>query len=91
LHRQAHLDLAGIPDADPERRAVPPHHRRILGAVRLRQYDLMPFACPAALARAQATMDFEALRFAGVRVDVTGRAALVTAGSMPEPAWRSGR
>jgi hypothetical protein len=41
-----------------------------------------------ALARAEATMDFENLRFAGIRVDGTGRASMVTAATMPEPAWR---
>jgi dienelactone hydrolase len=41
-----------------------------------------------ALARAKATMDFERLCFAGIRVDASGAAAVVTAATMPEPAWR---
>jgi len=41
-----------------------------------------------ALARAKATMDFENLRFAGIRVNVSGEAAVVTAATMPEPAWK---
>jgi hypothetical protein len=41
-----------------------------------------------ALARAKATMDFERLCFAGVRVDAAGAAAVVTAATMPEPAWK---
>jgi hypothetical protein len=41
-----------------------------------------------ALARAKATMDFERLCFAGVRVDASGVATTVTAATMPEPAWR---
>jgi pimeloyl-ACP methyl ester carboxylesterase len=41
-----------------------------------------------ALARARATMDFERLCFAGIRVDESGTASLVTAETMPEPAWR---
>jgi predicted esterase len=44
-----------------------------------------------ALARAQATMDFDNIRFAGIRVDASGMASLVTAASMPEPVWRTGR
>jgi len=44
-----------------------------------------------ALARARATMDFDALRFAGIRVDASGKAALVTAETMPAPAWRGAR
>jgi pimeloyl-ACP methyl ester carboxylesterase len=43
-----------------------------------------------ALARAQATMDFDSLRFAGVRVDRSGQVSMVTAASMPAPVWRSG-
>ena len=43
-----------------------------------------------ALARAHATMDFDALRFAGIRVDASGQAFMVTAASMPLPAWRTG-
>ncbi len=42
-----------------------------------------------ALARAQATMDFDSLRFAGVRVDRSGQVSMVTAASMPAPVWRS--
>ena len=41
-----------------------------------------------ALARARATMDFERLCFAGIRVDASGAASVVTAASMPEPAWK---
>lgn len=41
-----------------------------------------------ALARAKATMDFERLCFAGVRIDAAGGAAVVTAATMPEPAWK---
>ena len=41
-----------------------------------------------ALARAKATMDFERLCFAGIRVSASGEASVVTAASMPEPAWR---
>jgi dienelactone hydrolase len=41
-----------------------------------------------ALARAKATMDFERLCFAGIRVDAAGTASMVTAASMPEPAWK---
>jgi dienelactone hydrolase len=41
-----------------------------------------------ALARAKATMDFERLCFAGIRVSASGDASLVTAATMPEPAWR---
>ena len=41
-----------------------------------------------ALARAKATMDFERLWFAGIRVDAAGAASAVTAATMPEPAWR---
>ena len=41
-----------------------------------------------ALARAKATMDFERLCFAGVRVNSSGDASIVTAATMPEPAWR---
>jgi pimeloyl-ACP methyl ester carboxylesterase len=43
-----------------------------------------------ALARAAATMDVEVLRFAGLRVDAAGQASMVTAETMPAPAWRSG-
>jgi hypothetical protein len=41
-----------------------------------------------ALARAKATMDFERLCFAGIRVSASGEASTVTAATMPEPAWR---
>jgi hypothetical protein len=41
-----------------------------------------------ALARAKATMDFERLCLAGIRVNASGGASIVTAASMPEPAWR---
>jgi hypothetical protein len=41
-----------------------------------------------ALARAKATMDFERLCVAGIRVDEAGTASMVTAASMPAPAWR---
>ena len=41
-----------------------------------------------ALARAKATMDFERLSFAGVRIDAAGAASVVTAATMPEPAWK---
>jgi dienelactone hydrolase len=38
-----------------------------------------------ALARAKATMDFERLCFAGIRVDQSGSATVVTAENVPEP------
>ena len=38
--------------------------------------------------RAKATMDFERLVFAGIRVSASGEASVVTAATMPEPAWR---
>ena len=41
-----------------------------------------------ALARAKATMDFERLTFAGIRVTASGEASVVTAAAMPEPAWK---
>jgi hypothetical protein len=41
-----------------------------------------------ALARAKATMDFERLSFAGVRIDAAGAASVITAATMPEPAWK---
>jgi dienelactone hydrolase len=41
-----------------------------------------------ALARAKATMDFERLCFAGIRVDATGTASVVTAATIPDPAWK---
>ena len=41
-----------------------------------------------ALARAKATMDFERLCFSGIRVDASGTASVVTAATMPGPAWR---
>ena len=40
-----------------------------------------------ALSRAKATMDFERLCLAGIRVDASGAASVVTAATMPEPAW----
>jgi hypothetical protein len=44
-----------------------------------------------ALARAAATMDFERLRFAGIRVSAAGEATVLTADSLPAPAWQAGR
>ena len=41
-----------------------------------------------ALARAKATMDFERLTFAGIRVTASGEASVVSAAAMPEPAWK---
>ena len=41
-----------------------------------------------ALARAKATMDFERLCLAGIRVGASGEASIVAAATMPEPAWR---
>jgi dienelactone hydrolase len=41
-----------------------------------------------ALARAKATMDFERLCFAGIRVSASGEAAIVTAATMPGPGWK---
>ncbi len=41
-----------------------------------------------ALARSKATMDFERLCFAGIRVSASGGPSVVTAANMPEPAWR---
>jgi pimeloyl-ACP methyl ester carboxylesterase len=41
-----------------------------------------------ALARAKATMDFEHPRFGGIRVSASGEASILTALTMPEPAWR---
>jgi pimeloyl-ACP methyl ester carboxylesterase len=41
-----------------------------------------------ALARAKATMDFERLVFAGIRVSASGEASVVTAATMPDPAWK---
>jgi pimeloyl-ACP methyl ester carboxylesterase len=41
-----------------------------------------------ALARAKATMDFGRLCFAGIRISASGDASVVTAATMPEPAWR---
>jgi hypothetical protein len=41
-----------------------------------------------ALARAKATMDFERLCFAGIRISASGDASVVAAATMPEPAWR---
>ena len=42
-----------------------------------------------ALARAAATMDFDRLRWAGIRVDADGVGHLVTAERVPGPAWRA--
>jgi dienelactone hydrolase len=44
-----------------------------------------------ALARAAASMDFDRLRFAGIRVSASGEATVLKAGSLPEPVWRTGR
>jgi predicted esterase len=44
-----------------------------------------------ALARAAASMDFDHLRFAGIRVSASGQAAAVTAQTLPEPVWRTAR
>jgi dienelactone hydrolase len=41
-----------------------------------------------ALARAKATMDFERLCFAGIRVSASGEASIVTAATLREPVWR---
>lgn len=41
-----------------------------------------------ALARARGTMDFEVLRFAGIHVNASGTASLVSANALPGPAWR---
>jgi len=43
-----------------------------------------------ALARAAMTMDFDALRFGGLRVSGDGQVVVVTAATMPEPVWRTG-
>jgi enterochelin esterase-like enzyme len=43
-----------------------------------------------ALARAAATMDFDVLRFAGLRVGADGHVSAVTAATVPDPAWRTG-
>jgi predicted esterase len=43
------------------------------------------------LARAAATMDFDHLRFAGIRVSAAGEATVLAAESLPEPVWRTGR
>jgi hypothetical protein len=43
-----------------------------------------------ALARAAATMDFDALRFAGLCVRADGHVLVVTAATMPEAVWRTG-
>ena len=40
-----------------------------------------------ALARAAATMDFDLLRWAGIRVDAAGKATVITADAVPGPAW----
>jgi hypothetical protein len=44
-----------------------------------------------ALARAASSMDFDHLRFAGIRVSASGEAAALTAQTVPEPVWRTGR
>jgi predicted esterase len=44
-----------------------------------------------AIARAAATMDFEELRFAGVRLSEAGEATVLTARTLPDPAWRTAR
>lgn len=44
-----------------------------------------------ALARAAATMDFDDLKLAGVRVSASGEATVLTAETLPEPVWRTGR
>jgi hypothetical protein len=44
-----------------------------------------------ALARAAASMDFDHLRFAGIRVSASGAATVLTAETVPEPVWRTGR
>jgi hypothetical protein len=36
------------------------------------------------------TMDFDGLRFAGLRVRADGQMLVVTATTMPEPVWRTG-
>lgn len=41
-----------------------------------------------ALARAAATMDFDWLRWAGIRVDAAGKASTVSADTMPRPVWK---
>ena len=41
-----------------------------------------------ALARAVATMDFDRLRWAGIRIDAAGRAVLLTAEELPRPVWK---
>lgn len=43
-----------------------------------------------ALSRAAATMDFEALRFACLRVDAEGKVTVLSAATLPPPIWRSG-
>jgi hypothetical protein len=44
-----------------------------------------------AAARAAATMDFENLRFAGIRVSEGGEATVLTARTLPDPVWRTAR
>ncbi len=44
-----------------------------------------------ALARAAATRDFEALRFAGLHVDEAGHATFVSAAALPDPVWQRTR
>jgi dienelactone hydrolase len=41
-----------------------------------------------ALARAAATMDFDWLRWAGIRIDAAGRAAPVSSEPLPQPVWK---
>jgi pimeloyl-ACP methyl ester carboxylesterase len=41
-----------------------------------------------ALARASATMDFDWLRWAGIRIDAAGKPTPVSADAMPEPVWK---
>ena len=36
-------------------------------------------------------MDFDQLRFAGIRVSASGEATVLTADTLPEPVWRTGR
>jgi hypothetical protein len=36
-------------------------------------------------------MDFENLRFAGIRLSEAGEATVLTARTLPDPAWRAAR
>ena len=36
-------------------------------------------------------MDFDDLKLAGVRVSAAGEATVLTAETLPEPVWRTGR